>query len=574
MKSNSPNTYKLEMLLAKTSKIAFRINRKSISIAALIIAILLSSCNSRVIDLKVNIDQYQVPVLKGLGINHVLQLELCPITGNETEITGFTFSLDGTSDLGDIKAIKILHASKKKYFEKAEIFGQEQPPQQLIPFKGELLIEDTTYVWVGIELSDKANLLHKIEIRCTEIRTDRGRISPGKEGQESLQRIGVALRKHMDNHVDTYRIPGLTTTNNGTLLAVYDVRHNSSRDLQGHIDIGLSRSIDGGDSWEPMRTVLDMGEWGGLPQIYNGVSDANILVDRNSNAIFVSGLWMHGVLDKNGQWIEGLTETSDAWEHQWKNKGSQPGFGIKETSQFLLTKSTDDGQTWSEPVNLTSMCKKREWWLWAPAPGHGITLHDGTLVIPTQGRDETGLPFSNITWSKNGGKKWQSSKPAFHNTTESMAVQLSNGSIMLNMRHNENKNNTTDSNGRAIVVTNDLGETWEKHPTSRNTLIEPKCMASLHKHTYSENGQQKSILLFSNPDSKTTRHRMSIKVSFDDGMTWPEEYWLVLDEQKSRGYSCLTSIDENTIGILFEGSRADMTFLKIPLSELINPETE
>ena len=118
------------MLLAKTSKIAFGINRKGISIAALIIAILLSSCNSKVIDLKVNIVQYQVPVLKGLEINPVLQLELCPITGTETEITGFTFSLDGTSDLGDIKAIKILHASKKKYFENSEIFGQEQPPQQ------------------------------------------------------------------------------------------------------------------------------------------------------------------------------------------------------------------------------------------------------------------------------------------------------------------------------------------------------------------------------------------------------------------------------------------------------------
>ena len=62
---------------------------------------------------------------------------------------------------------------------------------------------------------------------------------------------------------------------------------------------------------------------------------------------------------------------------------------------------------------------------------------------------------------------------------------------------------------------------------------------------------------------------MTIKVSFDDGLTWPEKYWMLLDEKKSKGYSCLTSIDEKTIGILFEGSRADMTFLKIPLSELL-----
>ena len=53
-------------------------------------------------------------------------------------------------------------------------------------------------------------------------------------------------------------------------------------------------------------------------------------------------------------------------------------------------------------------------------------------------------------------------------------------------------------------------------------------------------------------------------------MTWPEENWLLLDELGGRGYSSVTSIDDNTIGILYEGSQADMTFQKIPLEELIN----
>ncbi len=78
-----------------------------------------------------------------------------------------------------------------------------------------------------------------------------------------------------------------------------------------------------------------------------------------------------------------MTEDSTRWIHQWQAKGSQPGFGVKETSQFLITKSTDDGLTWSEPVNKT-LLKEKEWWLFAPAPGHGITLSDGTLVFPTQ----------------------------------------------------------------------------------------------------------------------------------------------------------------------------------------------
>jgi sialidase-1 len=370
--------------------------------------------------------------------------------------------------------------------------------------------------------------------------------------------------------VDTYRIPGLATTNNGTLLAIYDIRRESSRDLQGDIDIGLSRSIDGGNSWEPMQTVLDMDEWGGLPEKFNGVSDANILVDKSNNTVFVTGLWMYGVLDKNGKWIDGLSDKSDAWEHQWRNRGSQPGFGMKETSQFIIAKSTDDGKTWSQPENITRMCKKKEWWLWAPSPGHGITLDDGTIVIPTQGRDNAGLPFSNVTWSRDGGLTWHTSEPACHNTTECMAVQLADGSVMLNMRHNENRNNTTGNNGRAVALTKDLGETWNEHSTSRKTLIEPTCMASLHKHEYTEDGQKKSILLFSNPNSKTSRNHMTIKVSFDQGLTWPEKNWLLLDELESRGYSCLTSVDENTIGILYEGSQSMLTFEKIPLNELIH----
>ena len=61
---------------------------------------------------------------------------------------------------------------------------------------------------------------------------------------------------------------------------------------------------------------------------------------------------------------------------------------------------------------------------------------------------------------------------------------------------------------------------------------------------------------------------MSIRASEDGGKSWPEGRWLLLDEGKSAGYSCLTMIDEETVGILYEGSRAHMTFQRVPLSEL------
>ena len=62
---------------------------------------------------------------------------------------------------------------------------------------------------------------------------------------------------------------------------------------------------------------------------------------------------------------------------------------------------------------------------------------------------------------------------------------------------------------------------------------------------------------------------MTIKASFDDGRTWAPENWILLDESRGRGYSCLTSVDEQHIGILYVGSQADMIFQKVALKELL-----
>jgi len=377
----------------------------------------------------------------------------------------------------------------------------------------------------------------------------------------------IVVRRSGLDGVSTYRIPGLATTTDGTLIAVYDVRHDSHKDLQGNIDIGISRSLDKGKSWLPMQIILDRGTWGGLPEKYNGISDACILVDRKSGTIYVAALWMHGVLDSKGKWTEGLNEHSEAWNHQWKGRGSQSGFGEKETAQFLLTRSVDNGVTWEEPVNLTSMVKKKEWWLFAPAPGAGITLKDGTLVFPAQGRDERGKPFSTVLVSKDHGQSWQAGNPAVEEqTTENMAVELSDGSLMLNMRANSNRNDFSDRNGRAIAITTDLGQTWKEHPTSHHELIEPTCMASIIRHDYKQGNNRKSLLIFCNPAMKTERSNLTIKVSNDEGMKWTQK--IVLDQGKGRGYSCLTSIDEKSVGVLYENSKAELVFERIMLKNL------
>lgn len=518
--------------------------------------------------------QLQVPVLKYKKNNPVLQLKIT-VNGSSGPLTTVEFTTEGTTKLGDIKKARLFYAGSDgdvKWLEKsaevAPLAALDKADKKIVFSCEQPLQPGDNFFWLSYELSDNAGLRNFVAASCRKVSLKSRSIVPSGEKRSVKQRIGVALRKHNDDNVHTYRIPGLTTTNKGTLLAVYDVRRESARDLQGHIDIGVSRSTDGGNTWEPMRIAMDMGKWGGLPEKFNGVSDACILVDKNSDAIYIAGLWMHGVINEEGKWIEGLNEDSQDWNHQWRNKGSQPGFDVKQTSQFMIVKSTDDGKTWSDPVNLTKMCKKESWWLWAPAPGHGITLSDGTLVFPTQGRDEKAGSFSNITYSKDGGKTWKTSNPASEeSTTENMAVQLSDGALMLNMRANKNRGDTSANNGRAVAITYNLGETWTSHPTSFKALPEPTCMASIHRHDLGKG--KKSVLVFSNPDSKTARDHMTLKTSFDDGSTWPEANQVLLDELKGRGYSCLTSVDEKTIGILYESSQADMVFQVIPVEALI-----
>lgn len=343
----------------------------------------------------------------------------------------------------------------------------------------------------------------------------------------------------------TFRIPAMVATNKGTLLAVYDMRYNSRRDLQGHMDIGLSRSTDGGETWARPVPIMDMKKFGGLPEDQNGCSDPNILVDRKTGEIMVSAVWTHG---KPGT-------------HQWVGKGSEPGHSIHKSSQFMMVRSKDDGLTWSKPENWTKRLKDPKWCLFAPAPGNGINLMDGTLVMPTQGRDATGFPFSNLMWSKDHGKSWTLSSPARDNTTECSVAELKDGSLMLNIRDNRNRKDKSKTNGRAVSVTDDMGKTWKVHSSDHGALPEPVCMASLISHDLKDG---RRVLFFSNPNSKYKREKMTVRMSLDQGKTWPKS---ILLDQKGGAYSSLAMVDDRTLGILYESSVADMVFQKIKLSE-------
>ena len=360
--------------------------------------------------------------------------------------------------------------------------------------------------------------------------------------------------------VASFRIPALVTSRDGsTLIAAYDVRYDDSSDLQGDIDVGVKRSTDGGRTWSNLILAMDMGTYGYSPassdtwktaQQNNGIGDPALLVDEATGRIFCFGLWAHGHRSDNDKRVL-------AW--------SSTGYDVEQTSQFIMTYSDDDGLTWSEPVNLTRQLKKQNWNSIFQGPGRGITMKDGTLVVPIQHQEgpltlPNGLPalHSGIAYSTDYGETWHTHALAHTITSECAVAEIEPGVLLLTMR------DETNSRVRRNYITRDLGRSWEKHSTD-GKWVDSTCEASMIAVPASNNVLGKDLLIFANPHN-TGRSRMTIHVSEDNGDTWAGT--TLLDEGGS-AYSAITMIDNATVGILYESSRGNILFQAIPLTEIV-----
>ncbi|MDR2036504.1 MAG: exo-alpha-sialidase, partial [Bacteroidales bacterium] len=259
-----------------------------IKISVLLIVISLSSC-SKTVSVRFESEQPVYPVLTMKEYNPVLKMQFIKTAPDNYTIEEIKLSLSGTTQEDQIESISLFVGGKKGSFATKQQFGQTVLPSSEVTFKDQLPIDtDTIVMWVSMKLKPSVDLTGMVNATCVSVKTNADRIII-PEGKNPGLRVGVAVRQHMEDNVHTSRIPGLATSRKGTLLAIYDVRRDSGRDLQGNIDIGLNRSFDGGNTWQPMQIVLDRGEWGGLDEKFNGISDACILVDQNSGDIFIAG---------------------------------------------------------------------------------------------------------------------------------------------------------------------------------------------------------------------------------------------------------------------------------------------
>lgn len=510
----------------------------------------------------------QIPLLTNQRDNVLFEIRLDADKGDVLNELALEF--DESADLSNIEAVRLFYSGTEAVAREGEHFSpvgyishkagevseanrdysvkqderRTDVERTVILKSRQPMLQGTNYFWVSLQMKRTTPLQETIAADMQYAKINRENAVIEGDKQTPRRKMAWAVRQAWDDGFAAFRIPGIVTTNKGTLISCYDVRYNSSVDLQEKIDIGISRSTDKGKSWEPMQIAMSMGAHGGLPHAQNGVGDPCILVDEQTNTIWIAAAWCHGMGNQRA----------------WFN--SQQGMSPDETGQLLLVKSEDDGKTWSKPINITEQVKDPSWHFLLQGPGRGITMKDGTLVFPIQFIDSTRVPNAGIMYSKDKGKSWKLHNAARSNTTESQVAEIEPGVLMLNMRDNR-------GGSRAVSITKDLGMTWEEHPSNRSALPEPVCMASLIHVDADKNCLGKELLLFSNPNSTKHRDYITVKASLDGGITWPDEYQLLLDEGTGWGYSCLTMIDEETIGILYESSVAHMTFQVIPLRELV-----
>lgn len=334
------------------------------------------------------------------------------------------------------------------------------------------------------------------------------------------------------------RIPGLVLTARGCLLAYFEMRDGSG-DWSAH-GIGLMRSEDGGDTWEPFRAIA-------MSQHGETVNNPVMIACRNGDVHF---LW-------------------------------QMDYG-----RCFHQISKDDGHSFSDPVEITQYVygfrDQYPWKVMALGPGHGIELEDGRLLLSVwmaNGKDvRAHSPSVAATLlSADSGGSWIPGKiipdgGGVINPNEACLFQKSDGTVVINIRH------MGDTFYRAVARSDDAHSFSE--PVFDTALPDPICFGSICKLQNPQAHLSRGVV-FSNcanfpckeNNFSHARTLLTLRLSADDGETW--SYARLLD--KYAGYSDVAvSQDGNWIYCLYEQETENtaqlgfhrLVFVKVPFSWL------
>lgn len=346
-----------------------------------------------------------------------------------------------------------------------------------------------------------------------------------------------------------FRIPGLTVTPKGALLAYAEGRKSSSSDW-ADIDIVVRRSEDGGATWSDLKAI---GKLAATPA-------------QNPAAARLGRPASHITYNNPVAFAD-------------RKKGLVHFIYCVEYMRAFYLRSDDDGRTFSAPVEITSTFdqfqKDYAWKVIATGPGHGIQLRNGRLLVPVWlSTSETNPHKPSVAatiYSDDHGKTWKRgdiavpSQGEVVDPSETVAVQLASGRVMLNAR-------TISPRHRRVVLTSKDGATKWSAPRFQQELVEPICFGSLVRHS----GKK---LLFVNPDNllkaglegapgqSRDRRNLTIRLSEDDGETWKTQR--VIDPGWT-AYADLNTSPDGAIYVLYERGEPDPARLRIASLTLVH----
>ena len=298
----------------------------------------------------------------------------------------------------------------------------------------------------------------------------------------------------------TYRIPGIIVTSRGTLLAYCEARKSLQGDW-GTIDIMMRRSADGARTWLKQRKIVN---------IEGKVTQNAVALKQN--------LAREGEITINNP-VAIADRQIDAVHLLY----------CVEYARCYYMRSDDDGRTFTEPVDITRTFEKfrdeYDWKVLATGPGHGIQLKNGRLLVPVWLSTGTGghahrPSCVSVVYSDDHGKTWLRGQivvanPNPVNPSETAAVQLADGRVMFNIRH-ESKPRL-----RGVSISGDGATGWSEM-IYHEQLPEPVCMASIVRLS-EKPGHKRNRILFANPHNADDRGRrnVTVKLSYDEGESWP-----------------------------------------------------
>ena len=345
-----------------------------------------------------------------------------------------------------------------------------------------------------------------------------------------------------------YRIPALTRTAHGSLLAVCEARTRTDSDWS-HTDLLYRRSTDGGMTWSAASRIV--------PAPPNLIRNPVALAHHQGTA---EERTLHNPV---------LISARDGTVHLI--------FGA-EYNRVFHSRSTNDGASFGPAQDLTSACdtlrSRYDWKVVAPGPGHGLELSAGRpgktnplagrLIVPiwlSPGTHGSGHHPSGIATliSDDHGITWKSGDliakdhDPIPDPSEATLAELADGGVLLNVR------NESGELRRAITTSPDGATGWTPLKLS-DSLFDPTCAASLIRVPGNPR-EAAATLVFTNPDNRPgsspsaagsrDRRGLTVRLSADDGRTWPLHR--VLDPGPS-GYSDLTAGPDGSLWCLYENS--------------------